>query len=78
MKNLNSKRLFIVTFIEGDDSFTKDNVSLELLLSNDNSEWIYACQEEIDNILDLKVGERFVMNFNRDNADSLGMIKRIK
>lgn len=71
----------MVCFIEAEE-FVNEYITLESLIglagSSGDCEWINAIQEEIDPILDLKVGERFTMLFNRDNQDSLGSIKRIK
>jgi hypothetical protein len=74
-----SKRKFLIVFIEGVSSVVSRELSLNEILKEDNNAWeyIYAIQDNIDNILDLKLGERLEMQFNRDNKDSFGIIKRI-
>lgn len=76
---LNSVRIYLIAYIE-DDIATTDTISLErILMEQENEfEYIYALNENIDSILDLKAGERFQMNFNRDNSDSAGFIKRVR
>lgn len=78
MKNseLISKRKYAVTFITG-ESIDTHWPTLSELLADDNDEWKYAAQEQIDKILDLKNGDVYQMYFNRDSKDSLGLIKRI-
>ena len=78
-----SNRKYIVAFIEGKAAFTQE-IPLERILpigrkvsSNDNDfEWIYAMQSDIDDILDLKIGEHCYMSFNRDQSVP-GVIRRI-
>jgi hypothetical protein len=79
MKNthLPSKRKYVVAFIEGTAAVTQFP-SLSEILEDSNDEWKYALQEHLDRVLDLKVGERIQLHFNRDNADSLGQIKRVE
>lgn len=74
-----SRRQFALAFIEGESTTTALPTLNEILSDENNAwEWQYALQDNIDAVLDLKVGERLNMNFNRDNADSFGTIKRIK
>lgn len=76
---MNSVRMFTVVFLEGDYTFSDPGVSLgQIIKVKSTKEWEFACHDNIDAILDLKVGERLQMNFNRDNPDSAGFIKRIK
>jgi hypothetical protein len=79
LKNFHSKRQYVIAFIEG-EAAVNDTLSLEQIYNTGKSDWeyLYAIQDKIDYILDLKVGERLEMNFNRDNTDSRGLIKRIK
>lgn len=77
-----TKRNYIITFIEGNDvttrTITLNEIIREVTPCNGNAyEYFYAINEEIDKILDLKLGEHFRMKFNRDNFDSQGVIKRI-
>lgn len=77
--NLNSKRLFTVVFLEDNFTFSDPGVSLnKILFEGGGEEYKYAIADNIDNVLDLKIGERLIMNFNRDNSDSQGFIKRIR
>lgn len=77
---IRSKRKFAFAFIEDNEPESTDRggVSLDEILNNKQQlECFYAIEENIDNILDLKPGERLLMKFNRDNPDSEGFIKRI-
>lgn len=80
---LHSIRFFLIAFIE-DNSISTHFETLENILdmtpgnNNNDCEYRYAMQDNIDNILDLKVGERLLMKFNRDNPDSEGYIKRVE
>jgi hypothetical protein len=74
--NLPSSRRYAIAFIEGDAACTYFPTLSDILDSSDDMEYKYAIQEEFDKLLDLKVGDRLLMNFNRDNTDSAGYIKR--
>ncbi len=74
---LPSSRQYVVAFIEGESANTFFP-TLSEILTDDNMEWKYAIQEDFDKLLDLKIGDRLLMNFNRDNIDSAGYIKRVK
>lgn len=50
----------------------------EIINHKEDFEYIFAMQENLDAILDLKVGEKLSLKFNRDYEDSDGFIKRIK
>lgn len=76
-QNLPSKRRYVVAFIEGEAAVTQFP-SLSEILEDSNDEWKYALQDQFDRVLDLQIGERIQLHFNRDNTDSLGCIKRIK
>lgn len=76
-KNLLSKRQYIATWIEG-DAVCNQYPTLSDILDDDNYEWKYALQDIFDELLDVTVGCRMEVQFNRDNKDSLGFIKRIK
>jgi hypothetical protein len=77
-----SKRMFSIAFLEGESTFSMPGIRIERILNPEpdgkDYEHYYAMQENIDGILDLKVGERLTMKFNRDNSDSDGFIKRLK
>lgn len=78
MKTLHSKRKYIFSFIEANYAGSGDLTLLEILDVKLEFEYIYVMQENIDLILDLKVGERLQLKFNRDYEDSDGFIKRIE
>jgi PDZ domain-containing secreted protein len=78
MVQINSTRKYSVVFIEGDSTFSGFFDIVNILQNNDDYEWKNAVNESIDQVLDLKVGERLSMKFNRDNSDSDGFIKRIE
>lgn len=71
-----STRLYSIIFQEGDVQ-TYEEETLEQICSNNGCEYRYAMQDRLDEILDLQVGERLRMQFNRDSKDSMGWIKRI-
>lgn len=76
-----TKRTYAIAFIEGDSTNSHPAISLSEILREEPTndyEYYYAIQENLDAVLDLKVGDRLQMNFNRDNEDSAGFIKRIK
>lgn len=75
-KELPSSRKYVVAFIEGSAN-CQYFPTLAEILDDSNAEWKYAIQEDFDKLLDLKVGERMMMQFNRDNTDSTGFIKRV-
>lgn len=74
-----SNRRYLVCFIEG-NAICTHYPNLADILTDDQSEWKYAIQEDyFDNVLDLAIGERLRMQFNRhDRDDSDGYIKRIE
>lgn len=80
--NLPSTRQYLVAFIEG-DAICSYFVKLSEILNDpdgygSNQEYCYALQERFDELLDLKIGERLLVQFNRDDKDSEGFIKRIR
>lgn len=88
MKNqINSHRKYAIAFIETHGTFAVDEMYLHEFYQADPEsgeddeslcEYKYAIQDNIDEILDLKVGERLAMKFIRDNSDSDGFIRRIQ
>lgn len=76
---LPSARRYVVAFIEGNAACTYFPTLADILDDSEGNdyEWKYAVQERFDDLLDLKIGDRLLMNFNRDNTDSTGYIKRI-
>ena len=75
---INSLRKYIFCFIEGDYAGTGELTINEIFFPSVDFEYIYAMQDEIDKILDLKKGEKLPLKFNRDYKDSDGFIKRIQ
>lgn len=75
-----SKRHYSLAWIENKTPCTLTCASVfDLFNTGDNAyEYCYAVQDNADAVLDLKVGERTLMNFNRDNPDSSGYIIRVK
>jgi hypothetical protein len=65
-----SKRMFKVVGFENLD-YINENFSLGFLLSNNtdtDTEWLYTLQEDVDSIIDLKVGETYLTKSTRDGA----------
>lgn len=80
MKGLGtSKRTFAVSFTEY-GNFTNEKITIQEIAetSKGDFEWIYAMQDSIDDILDLKVNQTILFDFNRDNKLATGFIRRIK
>lgn len=81
---MNSKRRFAIAFIEGTATVSNPSVTIGQIVGTetapdlDGFEYQYSMKDNLDAILDLRVGERLKMNFNRDNEDSAGFIKRIE
>lgn len=76
---LNTKRKYIATWIEGADSATEHFDLSDIIEENKiDYEYLYAIRDDLDKILDLKEGQIIHFQFNRDNKDSQGVIKRIK
>jgi hypothetical protein len=78
MKTLKSSRKYIFSFIEGEYVGTGELSINDIIDNKTDFEYIYAMQDNLDLILDLKVGEKLSLKFNRDYEDSDGIIKRIK
>lgn len=75
-----SKRFFNIAWIENKTPTTVVEASIYELfdVSDSGYEYAFAVRDNADAVLDLKVGERLLMNFNRTNPDSAGHIIRIK
>lgn len=78
MKHL-SKRVYQIVFLEGNSVVNMD-VPLNRLYDDTKNdfEYIYSMQEEIDNILNLKVNEVMYCQFNRDDSSRKGVLRRKK
>jgi hypothetical protein len=71
---MNSKRKYVIAFVEGESANTHF-CSLSELLEDNGWEYRYAIWENIDAVLDLRAGDHLIMNFNRD-SEATGVIKR--
>ncbi len=74
---LESKREYSIVFFEGRDGIVIKTKLANIFDDSDDVEWKYAVQEEIDAVLDLDINETLKMTFNRDDDESIGIIKRI-
>jgi len=77
---MNSNRKFQVAICDNASNIIVQTISIEELIHGpeDNlSEWEYALRDDIDAVLDLKVGESMYFQPNRDNAGTKGIIFRI-
>lgn len=74
---INSKRKYTVSTHEN-GVVCSDILRLAHIMSDDNSEVIYAMQDIMDDILDLKVDKHLTFQPNRDNDQSIGLIVRIQ
>jgi len=76
-----SKRKFVCVWCEAPEYYMqKATVSFERLIKKDTDntpEYIYAMQDELDKIIDMKVGDQISFSFCRDHA-SLGSITRVQ
>jgi len=73
-----SKRKYIVTGFDNCKPFTQEVTFEELVSSKvNNYEFIYTLQEDLDSILDLKVGQSLYVKTTRDGSEDLGVICRI-
>ncbi len=75
---MNSSRKYNIVGFEYGEVINETLTLFQLLKPyKDGFEYIYAVQEETDNILDLKVNETINISLNRDNKDCKGVICRI-
>jgi len=80
MTQIETTRTYLVVFIEGETIFSERMILRDMVNPKEGAtmEYHYSMMDKTDKILDLRVGERLIMNFSRDNSsDSSGMIKRI-
>lgn len=77
---LNTKRRYKIAVQENDAIF-KDEFPLTRLdisiRGDDDAEYIYALQDRMDDVLDLRRGESMYFQPNRDNESTKGIIVRI-
>jgi hypothetical protein len=73
-----SKRKYIVVGFDNSKPFTQEITFEELVNTKDTFEFIYDLwEEDIDKILDLKVGQSRCVKTTRDGSEDLGVINRI-
>lgn len=76
---VNSSRTYLCLWSEAGEIHRKE-ISVSRIFNNSKNsefEYIYAVQDRCDEILDLKLNESMYFQFNRDDEDSKGIIKRI-
>lgn len=73
----NTKRKFAIAYIESFEPVAIKTDLHRILNDSNDYEWAYSIRENFDSLLDLKIGERLQMQFNRDNENSTGFIQRI-
>jgi len=80
MKKHLSVRTFRVVMWDEKGAFIDETVKFDDLFENedDTCEYIYALQEQLDDILDMEVNEKKSFLHNRDDENSLAIIVREK
>lgn len=75
----NSIRKYQLQMVEYSSDFTSVQLSIDRLLfpKENDFEYIYAINDLLDYVLDLKAGESMYFQCNRDNSESKGIILRI-
>lgn len=76
---INSKRKYRVIIVDT-DSVSNEVIEINRILKdkkNGEYEFIYALQDEIDKVLDLKISRAMYFNPCRDNKRVKGIIQRI-
>lgn len=77
MKALTSSSRKYKVVISDNVGISTEGVTLKSLLESDEEmEYIYAMREELDRILDLKIGESIYFQPNRDDKSTKGIIRR--
>jgi spore coat polysaccharide biosynthesis protein SpsF (cytidylyltransferase family) len=71
-----SQREYKVAILDAGDMVIQHENLKTILDPKNDFEYIYAIQEEIDKLLDLKVGESMYIQPIRDNNDTKGIILR--
>ena len=66
MKTINSKRRFLIVGLSNGIQVEMSYFLDDILNEENNSELNYSLQDELDEILDLNVGNSLVMYSNRD------------
>jgi hypothetical protein len=85
---INSRRQYSLLFFEGNDHIVIHDISISDIYNQTDEEedegcgglyeWKYSLQDEIDTLLDMKLGETVNIYGNRDDKNSLGAIKRTR
>lgn len=77
----NSNRRFKIVIIES-DKVSVEEMGLDDLMNvkpnGQDYEYMYALNDILDQILDLKQFEKMTFQWNRDNPDTLGIVLRWK
>lgn len=78
---MNTERTYKIALIESDNISVVTNSLNDIIdgtKKSDAYEYMYAIEENIDALLDLKVYEKMTFQFCRDDQNTLGVILRIK
>lgn len=87
MKTITSNRLYRAVWFETElidlkslslEDIFEDVDNLITEAQQSNFEWQYAIQDKIDNVLDMKKDETIYFQFNRDDENTKGILKRIQ
>jgi len=80
MKEITSNRAYQIAGFDSGDMFTMNLDLNTLLCSDDDLELIYSLREDVDVVLDLRVGDCFTTFSSRDNRTDLNkmMVLRVK
>lgn len=82
--SISSRTFALICFTANNEETSIQSLySIEDLFYNDctvgnDSEELYALQDQVDTILDLAPGEQVPVYLNRDNKKQIGIIKRFK
>ena len=78
MKQILSKREWVLTFELGDTEVVNLATIYEKTDQENDFEYNYALQEIVDEILDMKFNETIYFQHNRDDENSKALLTRIK
>ena len=78
MKNNLSERKYVVHISDNVTDGIKEMTFNELMQNPTGDEFIFAAQEDVDSVLDLRNGQSMYFSPNRDDAESKGIIKRVR
>jgi len=74
MKTINSKRKFRISGFESGNNFSREYYLADFFIEDDDTEFCYSMQDNIDAILDLEIDDSLVMFCNRDSKISANTI----